>query len=300
MFALRRLSRGILRRRHLRGLHRLARSLLGVTQLPGAMSGGVPSRSSGWSAGEDLVVLSANLWHDWPRHRRLAERLEDLARLVEGHGAHVVLLQEVARTADLSSDRWLAERLGMGYLYSRVNGHRGSIGFEEGLAVFSRLPFLTYRTRRLGSVGGVAHRLALGAELQSGADRFWVFSVHLSLLRRLNARQVSDLQGWVSQVAGASSAIVGGDFNAHETAPQMLCARRRWLDLFRQLHPRADGSTHTLRWPWGASLARHRLDYLFLHRGEPHWRVVDSRHLGGAAQSHSDHSAVLARLRLAR
>jgi endonuclease/exonuclease/phosphatase family metal-dependent hydrolase len=53
-------------------------------------------------------------------------------------------------------------------------------------------------------------------------------------------------------------------------------------------------------WHWEDTLARHRLDCLFLHRGEPHWRVVDSRHLGGAAQSHSDHSAVLARLRLAR
>jgi endonuclease/exonuclease/phosphatase family metal-dependent hydrolase len=124
-----------------------------------------------------------------------------------------------------------------------------------------------------------------------------VFSVHLSLRRRRNARQVGDLQDWVGDVAGATSAIVGGDFNAHETAPQMLRARRAWVDLFRRVHPHGDGNTHTVRWPWGSTLRRSRLDYLFLHQGEPRWQVAESRRLCWAAASGADHDAVLARLR---
>lgn len=246
------------------------------------------------------MVLTANLWHDWPLGRRLPQRLEAFAKMVEAEGVDVVLLQEVTRTKHLWADRWLSERLDMHYLYSRVNGHQESIGFEEGLAVFARFPLLAFRTRRLSTLGGVVHRLALGAELECGAGKLWVFSVHLSLLRRLNALQVSDLQTWVNGVAGGASAVVGGDFNAPETAPQMRRARRSWQDLFRRINPHADGTTHELRWPWGSSMRRHRLDYLFLQQGEPEWRVVESRHLESPEEPHSDHRAVLARLRPAR
>jgi endonuclease/exonuclease/phosphatase family metal-dependent hydrolase len=220
--------------------------------------------------------------------------------MVEAEGANVLLLQEVARTADLRADEWLAGRLGMGYLYCRVNGDRDSIGFEEGLAVFARFPVLSHQTRRMGSLGGLAHRLALGAKLRTQAGLLWVFSVHLSLRRRRNARQVSDLQAWVGNVAGNGSAVVGGDFNAHETAPHMLHARRTWLDLFRHVHPHGDGTTHALRWPWGSTLRRQRLDYLFLHQGQPHWHVLESRRLCWAAASGADHDAVVARLRPTR
>jgi endonuclease/exonuclease/phosphatase family metal-dependent hydrolase len=246
---------------------------------------------------DDIVVLSANLWHDWPRHRRLQLRLETFARMVESEGANVVLLQEVARTADVWVDRWLAERLGMGYLYSRVNGHNPSIGFEEGLAVFARFPLLRFRTRRLSSLAGLVHRFALGAQLESGVGPLWFFSVHLGLLRRANALQLCDLQRWVNAVSGSGSAVVGGDFNAHESAPQMLRARRMWLDLFRRINPHADGTTHEIRWPWGKVIRRRRLDYLFLRGGEPGWRVIESRHLEASEEPHSDHRAVVARLR---
>ncbi len=72
-----------------------------------------------------LTVLSANLWHDWPRFRRIKERLEDFARLAEREQADVILLQEVARTRAIRADEWLADRLGMVSVYSRANGHAG-------------------------------------------------------------------------------------------------------------------------------------------------------------------------------
>ncbi len=60
-----------------------------------------------------LTVLSANLWHDWPRQHRWTERLEAVAQLAEDESVDVLLLQEVARTSALKADLWLGNRLGM-------------------------------------------------------------------------------------------------------------------------------------------------------------------------------------------
>lgn len=295
---LQQLSRSVLRARWLRPVHGAAQALLGVSQEPGVLSGTTRRQERRGPCGDagDLVVLSANLEHDWPRHRRMEERLETVARMVEAEGANVVLLQEVSRTQHLWADHFLAERLGMDYVYTRVNGDRPSIGFEEGLAVFSCLPLRRYQTRRLTRPGAVAHRLALGAQVESRAGPVWMFSVHLSMRSRRNARQVSDLEGFVRSVAGTSSAVVGGDFNADEKTPQMIRVRQTWMDIFRLMNPKADGATHALRGPWGQTLRRRRLDYLFLHHGMPGWQVIESRIVGGP-QSHSDHRAVVARLR---
>jgi endonuclease/exonuclease/phosphatase family metal-dependent hydrolase len=246
---------------------------------------------------EEIVVLSANLWHDWPLRRRLPERLEALARMIEAEGADVVLLQEAVRTSDLSVDHWLSERLGMSSLYSRANGHEGAIGFEEGVAIFARFPMASSRVRRLEPrLNRYVNRLALGAEIVTPFGNLWAFSVHLGMLQAHNASQVGDLREWVSTVAGDSSAVIGGDFNAPEHAPQIVDTRRNWLDTFRHIHPHADGTTHELRWPWGKAIRRHRLDYLFLHEAETIWNVREARHLAGDADYDSDHRAVMVRL----
>lgn len=295
---LRRVSRAVLRAQWLRPLHRTARALLGVSRIPGAVTA-FERHPAGRRCAEteDIVVLCANLGHDWPLHRQMPRRLEALARMIEAERANVVLLQEVSRTESLWADRFLAERLGMDYFYTRANGHRASIGFEEGLGVFSCLPLRSVQTRPLTGSGSMAHRLALGAELLTGAGPLWVFTAHLSMRSRRNAAQVRELQSWVGDVAGQATAVVGGDFNAHETAPQIVRVRQLWLDVFRLIHPDADGATHILRWPGGKPLRRLRLDYLFLRLGQPMWRVIESRLLGASDQPHSDHRAVLARLR---
>ncbi len=57
----------------------------------------------------ELTVVSANLWHDWPRFRRLKERLEVFVRLIEEQQADLILLQEVARA--LNARRGAGPRL---------------------------------------------------------------------------------------------------------------------------------------------------------------------------------------------
>lgn len=248
--------------------------------------------------GRPLTVLSANLWHDWPRHRRQRERLEQFARLVEREAVDIALLQEVSRQRDLHADRWLAERLGMAYAYARANGHQDAIGFEEGVAVFSRFPLRHAALHHLGSGRTpFSRRLALGASLDTPYGSLDVFSVHLGLLPWQNVDQVNQLLAWVGASADrALPAFIGGDFNAGENSSQVGHAQQQWLDLFRHHNPHQDGTTHELCGPSGIPLSRRRLDYLFLAQNDHNWQVLDAQHLNAPGGPHSDHRAVLARL----
>lgn len=246
---------------------------------------------------DGLTVISANLWHDWPRRRRALERLEDFAQIVESNHADIILLQEVTRTPDFRMDEWLSERLEMAYVYSRANGHNAGIGFEEGVAIFSRYPLTSPQIRQLDDrANPFVRRMALGAAVDSPCGKMMSISVHLGLLSNQNAAQLSDLRRWLSELDLDTPALIGGDFNAHETTSQIRQARSIWLDTYRHLNPHDDGTTHELRAPWGSLLRRARLDYIFLRPGKALWKVIDARHLDTSATKISDHRAVLARL----
>ena len=244
-----------------------------------------------------MVVLSANLWHDWPRFRNIEKRLEFFAKLVEQERVDVILLQEIARTRSLKVDEWLADRLNMSYVYSRANGS-DHVGFEEGLGVFSRFkmkrfPFVRQVSRLTNPF---VRRLALGVEVDTPYGEILAFSVHLGLLRKQNAHQLKDLQLWVSRLAEGRSIIIGGDFNVPEKSRQMRRVRAYWQDTFREIQSKSPSHTHTLKWPWGGRLFRHRIDYIFVQPGKPTWKVMSVDHLDAPGGPHSDHCAVVARL----
>jgi endonuclease/exonuclease/phosphatase family metal-dependent hydrolase len=219
--------------------------------------------------------------------------------MVESEAADIVLLQEVARTTHFKVDEWLAERLGMGYAYARANGHESGIGFEEGLAVFSRFPLEMPQWQQLGvSACQMSRRMALGAHIKTPCGNLAVFSVHLGISTRKNRHQLNRLRNWIGATSKEHTALIGGDFNAHENRSQIRGLQPEWLDMFRHINPDSDGTTHEIRWPWGKSMRRHRLDYLFMKNGGVHWNVLNSRHIGARVGNgiHSDHWAVLARL----
>ena len=244
----------------------------------------------------NLTIISANLCHGWPNQADLLERLESFAHLVEQQNADIILLQEVSRTPEFRVDEWLSERLGMAYVYSRANGHQ-SIGFEEGVAVYSRFSLSAPRLKEFSnSLNPFVRRVALGAFVDTPFGRFPFFSVHLGITPYENAAQIIHLREWVSDIARTQSAFIGGDFNTNEGTPQIRYAQGEWVDTFRHIHPHSDGSTHELRWPWGRVIRRSRLDYIFLKPGEQPWRVKDSKHLDPLENSFSDHRAVLTRL----
>jgi endonuclease/exonuclease/phosphatase family metal-dependent hydrolase len=244
-----------------------------------------------------LTVITANLWHDWPRHRRQRARLEAFAQLAEEEGADVLLLQEVARVGDLQVDAWLADRLGMAYVYGQANGDLQHGAFEEGVAILSRYPLvepsLCYLAPRPFSL---VRRLAVGVTVKAPSGDFLAVSAHLGHGRKLNTRQLNRLQEWVETMAPDRPAIVGGDFNTGEDSPQMRLLRQDWLDLFRQANPAANGYTYQLRWPWGNPMFRQRLDYLFLKPGPSPWRVKEAQAIQSSRLNHSDHLAVVTRL----
>ena len=281
----------------LRYLRPAARRVAAVAESPGkfAMRDLAENRSA--AEGGSLTVLSANLCHDWPRRRWSGERLESFARLVQAQAADILLVQEVSRTAHLRVDEWLSERLEMSYVYTRANGHETGIGFEEGLAVFSRFPLKQPRVRQLGDrANPFVRRMALGAQVETPCGEMMAFSVHLGLSPRQNALQLTDLREWIARSSFGLPALIGGDFNAHENSPQIRHARSRWVDAYREVRPHGEATTHELRWPWGSSLRRARLDYIFIDPGMQPWQVLDAVHLQAEERPHSDHRAVLARL----
>ncbi|MBE9523909.1 MAG: endonuclease/exonuclease/phosphatase family protein [Chloroflexi bacterium] len=282
----------------LRSLLPLVRRVEGVIEAPGVVSvQAIPKNIPRQQDCKGLTIISANMWHDWPQRRRFEQRLEAFANLVDDHKADVLLLQEVARTTNFWTDRWLAKRLGMAYVYSRANGHLKGVGFEEGLAVFSRYPLNHPVLHQLSPAENqFVHRMALGTQIDSPCGNLLVFSVHLSLSGKQNANEAVRLTNWVQDVSGENSALVGGDFNAGEHSMQIKKLQKNWMDTFRHINPFTDGATHELHWPWGRPFRRERLDYIFLKAKMKRWQVQDARHLVTLGEQHSDHRAVLLRL----
>ncbi len=225
-------------------------------------------------------------------------RLGAVARLIEAERVDVALLQEVTRTRSLAADEWLADATGMAYVYARANGHEHALGFEEGLAVFSRYPLRSPRLREFRSTAApFARRIALGASLDTPGGPLNACSVHLSLAHQQNARQLDQLHAWIDQSGRGAPSLIGGDFNAGEETPQINLVQQRWLDLFRQLHPEAEAATFQFRCPVGGKVLRsNRLDYLFLKQEDPGWVALEATYLDAPGSGISDHQAVLVRL----
>jgi len=273
------------------------KNAIAVTESPGRVSmRSMPEQIPVEACGV-LTVISANLWHDYPRYKNLAERLESFAGLIESESVDVILLQEVARTSAIKVDDWLSRRLQMAYVYSRANGSE-KIGFEEGLSVFSRFPLrrLPYLRQMGNRCNPFVRRLALGVEVDTPCGEILAFSVHLALGRRQNALQLRELHQWIGEIAAGRSVVIGGDFNAPEHTHQIHHVRTHWQDTYRSIHTHGHSATHEIRWLWGGALISQRLDYIFLQAGIPQWRVADVQHVDSPDGPHSDHRAVLARL----
>ncbi|MFW9817943.1 MAG: endonuclease/exonuclease/phosphatase family protein, partial [Candidatus Thorarchaeota archaeon] len=93
----------------LRSLYPTAKRFSDVAEPPGRLTARHQPVTQRTQKCRGLNVMSANLWHDWPLHRKATQRLEEFARLVETHAVDIILMQEVARTPNLRVDEWLSE-----------------------------------------------------------------------------------------------------------------------------------------------------------------------------------------------
>ena len=244
-----------------------------------------------------ITILSANLWHDYPFYRLQINRLKRFSDLVQEVGADILLLQEVTRRPKISVDEWLSNHLGMSYVYSRVNGHR-DIGFEEGLAIYSRFPIIETPLLMRVSKGcnPFVRRLALGTTIKTSCGSLIVFSVHLGLPRKQNAAQLTNLQNWINQIPSYFPVIIGGDFNSPEKHVHIQQTQKVWHDLYRSKNPNSDGTTYEFRVLGKSMGIRHRLDYIFLRQGQTPWNIIDVTHCEPLDGPHSDHKVVVARI----
>jgi endonuclease/exonuclease/phosphatase family metal-dependent hydrolase len=244
-----------------------------------------------------LIVVSANLKHDYPRFRDMETRLEAFAQLVETEGADILLLQEVARTKSFDVDEWLKNRLNMGYVYARANGHKEGIGFEEGVAIFSRFPISDPEVRELSSGRNpFTRRIALNASILLPGGTIEAFTVHLGIAPGGNQQQIHALQDWASSYPAQTPVIVGGDFNAENHTSRIQEIQSVWTDTYLAAGPDEEPITHVLETPWGLALREHRLDYIFLAAGESGWETSATRHMETKDIEHSDHKVVITEL----
>ncbi len=250
---------------------------------------------------DKLTVVTANLQNPYARLRpvdeaaesRLGDRLEAIARLLETAASDVILCQEVGRGKKFRVDEWLAGRLGMSWAYTRANGDATRWGREEGLAILSRFPLSQPAATLLAS--GLWRRPALGVVADTPLGEVALYTAHLSLRPWRNRRQPAALRAWVAGTAGGRPAVIGGDFNAPESAPQIVALGAVWLDAFRALHPRAAGATHALPL-FGRAVRRRRIDYLFLQSNNQKIRIADCEPLGALPNALSDHLPLVGRL----
>ena len=276
-------------------------------QPPGSTAASVAA--SPGQAREGLRVATLNMLHGWPCFDSLDERLDLIAAGLQEVGADVVLLQEVPVRAGAPRQAlpFLAEKLGCAFVYARANGSGAFIGFEEGEAVLSRFPILSWEAHRLRpSPGPFERRIVLRAALAAGRGPLEVYSVHLSDKARrggLRLGQVQDLIGFVQKGTrdGGLPAVVGGDFNcAPGSPPYRLFAEAGFTDAAVAADPPALGPTSGLarvRDPGGSM--SERIDFLFLSPGPQGpeavraWNFLDApRGSLGAPLWASDHAGV--------
>ena len=215
--------------------------------------------------------MSLNMLHGFPRFEHLSDRLDMIADLIKQQDVDIVCLQEVPWTLRRDNGaRYLAEQVGMNYVYLRANGNRWAILFEEGEAILSRYPLSELSSTELRPRAGFfEHRVVLKATVGAPSGDLDVYATHLTNGDpEINRAQAEDLMQFVES-SSEQSAMVGGDFNALQDSAQIKAMSEHWTDAYRAISPDDDGHTccvSDLSSDPSEPLEK-RIDYLFLVPG---------------------------------
>jgi len=192
-----------------------------------------------------LRVMSLNMLHGFPHFENLAVRLDILADEIRRQDVDIVCLQEVPWTWRLGSGaKYLANRVGMNYLYLRANGNHWTILFEEGEAVLSRYPLREASSAELQPRAGFfEHRVVLHATTATPWGDVDVFVTHLTHGNpEINRQQAASLLTFVKD-SGHGPAIVAGDLNATDDSAQIQSLGAEWVDAYRAANRDDQGLT---------------------------------------------------------
>jgi endonuclease/exonuclease/phosphatase family metal-dependent hydrolase len=229
-----------------------------------------------YSPGErnEFTVLNLNMLHGYPEFEFLNERIEFIAEHINLISPEVVLLQEVPWTKSTrSTAKYLAEKIGMNYVYLPANGNRQAILFSEGEAILSKYPLKDVEFLELHPRAGFfENRVALKATAVAPWGKIHLVSTHLTDGDSVvNYLQLRSLEQFISDI-GDGNFIVAGDFNAVESSDQIQYLTSKWIDTYRLLNPLDQGSTCCIRdltSPDPINSLDKRIDYIFFKPDQP-------------------------------
>lgn len=247
----------------------------------------------------NLKGLTAG-WHE----TRKQVVLDGLIRLKPD----ILFLQETAVKAETQlyhQPEVIGAACGLKYCAFAPHGHLLEVmsAYQEGLAIVSRWPFLSVRTRRLppGIETPPDSRVVLYTKIESPVGPIHAVNLHLPWrdeelsMRLVHMGLVMDELFRSQALAPGSRTLIAGDLNGIENEPAVRLARKRLQDTFRTYRPDEPGYTWTqqnpLTYGWN-HMPDRRLDYLFCSRDAKvhHSEVVfDDRDEPAA----SDHFGVL-------
>lgn len=264
-------------------------------------------------------------WNVWWRFGSWRERRKAVLAVLRDLRPDVVGLQEVWAVPGENLARWLAEELGMHWVWAasdrpeRWRRRLGDPTVDVGVAVLSRWPVAARETVRLPAPEESDDgRLALHALVDAPGRRLPFFTAHLSSGAHASAvrrEQVAVVAEFVAAHRGGTDfpPVLTGDFNAwpdsdeirllggHRTAP--VVPGQVLLDAWEYADPAAPSATRDRANPHVAAAFEPsaRIDYV--HVGPPGpggiGRVLAVRRAGDAPVDGvwpSDHAAVVADL----
>ena len=250
-------------------------------------------------ANDTLTVVTLNLWndqHDWPR--RLDVILAELRRI----RPDVVCLQEVLQNPALRNQaETLADSLGAHVQFASVDGPERPKRY--GNAILTPHRVLVGESRNLEPVDD--YRAVAHVRFEWRGRAIDAYSTHLHHTREggaIRATQIRHLLAYVDSTRGAGPVVMGGDFNCELGSPEMDPVTRRYVDVFRAVHPKATRTEATTYNPhFGDDPGA--IDHLFVE-GKPRLTPlaceVIFRTPGADSVWASDHYGVVAKLGVAK
>jgi endonuclease/exonuclease/phosphatase family metal-dependent hydrolase len=165
-----------------------------------------------------FTVVTLNLWHDkqdWPR------RQESIVATLATLQPDVVLLQEVLQYAGLTNQ---AESLAqaLGYQYRFYSADPPTQARRYGNAILTRHRILAIAQQALSPAGD--YRVAGLASVEIAGRPVNVYVTHLHHEfdgAAVRQRQAEAVMAFVAATAGTAPAVLGGDFNAADSAVEL-------------------------------------------------------------------------------
>jgi endonuclease/exonuclease/phosphatase family metal-dependent hydrolase len=255
-----------------------------------------------------LRCISLNL--EGLSHRWFERRAAALIQHLKPYKPDVLCLQETTFRNSLpnyNQSQHIGNELGLRYSAFGPYGNPIEVMSSDqgGIAIVSRWPFLSVRSRRLpsGHDQPPDSRVALVANIETPGSPFHVVTSHLSWrpedaqVRLVQMGLILDDFVREHQVDPGHRTLLVGDFNAVEEEPAIQLVSEKMQDTYRIKHPNEPGYTWTKTNPLSsvANAPHRRLDYIFCPRGvEIHKADVIFNEPGTPYLS--DHFAVFAEL----